>query len=560
MFMYCTKCGKEIAKGNSFCTHCGNRVSNVNNVNNPVNFTQRGVVRNISNTNTNFNNKKRKKNKIIKISCCAASVAVVAIVVLANFSNVLGFFAKSFAPPETYAKYVCGKALLESGETLLAAYDNVFTPIADGKSYETKTTISIDDALSSRLYSYTGVDFSSIKNISIVNEPIESDNVIGNNMKLSVNDKQVLSPSIMIDSSKLYLNIPELNSTSIAEELPNTYISNYRKLFESIPDSKKVSNILSDYGKIALDNAFSDVEKNKTKYTVNGIEGEATELKINFTSSDALNISENILKKAINDEELLNTVVDFADAYYNGLGIGSYMSKEEMKTELRDELNATLKDVQDSKNSNSMSDDSIVVKLLVDNKHNILGIELTDQYNETIFSSQKAVDGNEFGYSLNFEDFMIKGSGTDKNNKLNGQYEVVYDGVTLYLIDFNDFAIDNEGILSGKMSVKPSRQCLEEMVSYSLSDTLSLLDMSLQMEFNGNNNLSFAVNLMSGDTAFLRLSNEANLIKPEAANVPTNSVSIDDWVNNINTSYIVSTIRDLGFDESLIQSIEDEIY
>lgn len=550
--MYCNKCGAELRPGKPFCTMCGNRVGYVEGAGQPQ---QGGGITDVY-QNTVYK-KKKSKGKFI-IGGGIAAVVVIAAVMLLNITSVMAFFAKNFGSGESYAKIVGANAVMKYSDSIESVYSNYLDDIKDGKMYELSATLTGSPELMNFIKSSTMVDLGSINSISAESKPLRSDNALGNDIVFSVNDKKVLTTNFVIDDKNLYMLIPELSQSAIAESLDtdvSTIISNYDDLLEALPSSKSLTKMLTKYGDIAADNLFKDTKKYKTSITANGVTQKCTELEIGITADDLLNTAIDVVETAREDDDLIDTLVSIAYVYSQEYG----MDKNQLRSSLVEEMNSVIDDLNQEKSSVN-SDDRIVVKAYVDGSHNLIGFEIGNEY-ETVLTSKQAIDGGRFGFEMLFEGVSIIGSGTEDGGKLTGTYNISEYGSSLVSFDVKNFDMDSlhKGELKGTISLALSEDILSEIFGSSDARYFSSLSPSIALDLDCGKEANIGLSILSGGTNFVSMEVTSKLANPGAANIPANTVDSYDWEDTVDYGYIINTMRDLGIDENLVSELESSL-
>ena len=83
---------------------------------------------------------------------------------------------------------------------------------------------------------------------------------------------------------------------------------------EAVPDSAKLKKIADKYTKVFLEN-IDDVEKTSDSVEAQGVRVKATKLTAYISGDKIKEIKKDILDKALDDDELKETVIKCGDAY-----------------------------------------------------------------------------------------------------------------------------------------------------------------------------------------------------------------------------------------------------
>ncbi len=553
--MFCKNCGAQIPDGKDLCEMCGQSTSQADNV----------QIENPAFAAPSFEPQPKKPKKIAWILIIiAAVVAALAVLVALNFSFVKGLFIKTFGSEEDYFKFVEKKALSEYVDCGTDMYGKISENIdMDSFASEVTANIQLGDKALSLIEENAGadVDLDWLKNFSFaVNTAIENKN-LDYGVKFNIGDGTIFDIKCLLDMDKqdLYMGILNLSDKYIKVEGGSDTATNTAssvalspELMEALPSDKEANQLLNKYLGIAID-SLGNVTKTSEKMEAGDYSQKVTVLKYELNQEDVIKMCKQVLKELKNDKKVKEYIGDF-EAYmleeYEDLLADDY-KKGNMYRDFKDAIEELIDDLGDTDGS-----DAEIFTLVdyVNAKHEIIGreIEIDD---ESIVNYITIHKGSKFAFEAECESLALKiyGDGTDKNDKITGDYEVIVDGKELFTAELESF--DTASLkklnLNGSVKIIPSSDLLSSLFGTSSTENtvLSMLEPAIKLTFETNDNSStIAVDVMSKDDSLLKLTingstkEDATVTLPDE-NAVMSSDEVMDWVDSFDLNKIVSALE-----------------
>ncbi len=401
---------------------------------------------------------------------------------------------------------------------------------------------------------------------------------------LGLNGKDILTLNVLMNmaDSVMYLGAPDLNSTylkfDIAEIMEQAAGEGamvgatmspmmLNALTEALPDADTLTTLLKRYVDIALAE-LDNVEQTTTTLKLDGLEQECTQLTLNIYAEDAYAVAKAVLKEAKNDNTLKNAIVDFADAIEELTG--QDINTDEIKQNFTSSIEQLLESLEAQEKEDADDDTCIQLITYVDDNHNIIGNKLfveggaeegVQEYAEAskevedapIFYYYTVTEGDEFAFEAVSDgmDLKISGSGTVKNGKTNGTYDVFtdYDGMKMLTIEVEDMTAD-----SGTLTIAPS-SAIESQLGL---NALPFEKLALELKYSEE---SIALNVLSnskllvGVTMKVTASNGPNLNIPSNAVDATDANKLQQWASNLNLNQLIKNLEKAGVPSELLSAL-----
>lgn len=526
--------------------------------------------------------KKFGAGKIIAIAGGVVVVAAVATIgTFAATGRLNNFIHKNFTSPESYFKYVTHNTADESLSSFNTVYTNAVESLDSSSSISGNYSFKLEagDELKP-LLGLIDKSLTNLDNASISLNTSMDDATQNLEIQANVNDSKIatIKATIDIENEEGYIQIPELSdsyidiSDSLEDIESSSAFSDYDEVLEQIntilPDAETVDNIINTYVDIAIDNV-KDVEKSSVTIKTEGVSQNLTALKTTIDGKYCYNTTKDALKTLKDDENIKEIIESIDSSVYD---------------EFQESIEDAIDEIEDEKDSLEDIDAEVNLTLYIDNKGEIVGTEVVieDDDEDITVSSVMPKNGSKFGYEMkaSYNDdvlFSITGSGTLKNDTMNGEFSVslgdlivdeiddyVSDGeeiVTFEVKDFNTKEV-SEGKLNGTFSF--SSDSISEIKGYALNVAFESTD----------NETSAAISITSNDSewATLTISAATDGDEPETLEPSNNddvysinsSSDIEEYLENSNLeSFVKNAVDKSGIDidtDDIIESIEDLFY
>lgn len=543
---------------------------------------------------------KTKGKKIALISSISAAAVVVigVLLVVLNFNTVRGLFLKNFGEPSDYMSHVEEQSLGGVSSALSSAYGSFLSASSESSgAARFEVELEVGDDLMELLEAALAeegaeVDLSWLNKMMLSLDSNMQDEKAQASVGFGLSDKQLITLDMIYDLNKqiVWLGVPELNDQYIAvntsdmlEEAQISFdpeqLKEYEDIQKALPSEKTVSNLLDKYIAIAL-GCIDDVKKETETVEIDGVRQKLTVLTIKIKEKTLYEMAIAVLEEAKDDKEIEKILTDFEDFYndYNADMMAEYSDEEYEPVDLYeaffegvDEALDLLHDLADEADSDNY------VKLVdyVDNSSKVVGRKVSvysaDADKMDLFDYLTVRSGSKFAFEAEIPSAEIKmtGSGTEKGNKINGNYDIRYQKTELVEIDVVDFdskKLDN-GYLNGTIRVSPTSELLDMVMSSSSdeSDTgipssmMSLIEeIAIELKFESSEDLTkIGINLVSDNDLLIGLATSAIQKKAQSVKVPDNAVDITEmdenaqsalteWVGNMKIDEFIQSLKDAG--------------
>lgn len=594
--MFCPKCGTQIQDSEKFCPNCGALVSETETNEQaapaaeaqPIMTAPRIIEEPIEAAPYPAGNMaggipvvpvqpaKGKKGKVIAIvlGCVAAVFVAVGVAIAANFATINNFFHKTFSSPEEYYRYVEKKNVDEMVELGGDMYGRFLEKIQN--TYNTTSTVNTSVELADagqdllELSGFANVDLSWVKSAYINSEYTVKDEKGATSVTAGINGDKLVSVITATDTKKgkIYLQIPELNSTYIAADMEDLMGSSYdvwadameerQEIFEDLsknmPSQKTLESLLDKYMNIALA-CVDDVEMQSKVLEAEGIKQNCTVLKVKIDNDTLEDMFDAILKEAEKDKDLEKAITDIAETVDEEYGDDAY-----------DDFIDDLEDFRDS--LEDADDIEMVMTVYVDGKGNVVGREL--ETDDMAVSFKMPVDGKNFGFVYSVEEgstsVSLTGSGKRSGDKIDGEFRLRYTGATILniTVDDLDLATLKKSQLNGKLDVAVGSGI--SMVAREVPGLSALQKMRVSLNAKTVDNsweYVFVVNYDDEDMGTLTMSGETK--KASEVKIPGGSDVIDvadiddlqEWVDDIDWDKVVSGLKETDLPRSAVKAVEE---
>lgn len=540
--------------------------------------------------------KKKKKAPWIIAACVVVAVVVVCVVNGARLGN---FFRRTFSSPEKYYQYVEEKTVSALAGASGAYYETLFADSLSRKDLSTDVEFTVELGEDGQelidLLEMADVDLTWLKDLSLGVGYTLKDRLLGYDISFGLNQSDILSlRSIMdMEGGAMYLQMPELTAEYIGIDMDDytggdwaETLGEYEEMQETfaavqkaLPEAREVEKLLQKYLKLAL-SGVNDVEKSTKTLKVGGVQQKCTELEVSFDGRIMSEILEAVLKEIPKDKDLKKLFVSTMDSLLEIDG-SLTMDGEEAWEEFTDEV----QDMLDSLDELEDMGEVLVMKVYVDGKGEIVGrvLELVEDRETFATVSVLAIEkGSKFGYEFSVQPdsgygggIVLTGSGRKSGNKLTGDFELEYDGISVLDLKVSDIDLKQleKGYLNGSIAMTFSRQ-ISSLLSTSLSyygTTIAsmLADMQLTMDFEAAENTGRVIlGIGYGEKELASISISAEVGDGSGISVPDTKDTVfmededdlEDWLKSIDWESYADRLDKADMPDEVVELVEEISY
>lgn len=547
--MNCKKCNAPLEPDEMFCANCGEK-------NPDYKLADASAFE-------GYDEGPKKKKKPVALIAGVLAAVVVAGAVYAG----LGVAKSVFTSPKDQFK----AAIQKESDSVIGyigkSIDRVkerYKAYRDG--YNTKGIASLElsnkgkDFLSSELGLDSDIDWFDSLQLEY-NGNITLDD-IGIEFNTKLNKKDLFKVDAYMNDKSMQVKLPEFSDdvlTFDADELSGNigYMGRFdafetlgiNAMFaEAVPDSAKLKKITDKYTKIFLEN-IDDVEKTSDSVEAQGVRVKATKLTAYISGDKIKEIKKDILDKALDDDELKETVIKCGDAYgkFSDNGISGKEAYDEFKSlaELEREY-ADSEQFNDLEFSIWVSGKKVVAKELVAD-------------NQTVIEYKTPVSDSKLGVEINIGDgydkLSITGRGKMKNSDLIGDFDITASGQT---VSIGVNRIDLKKLKNGYMDM--------DFDLASVTDR-DIADYSLGIKVQEDTKKSSVIlNIMKDDDTLLRVAVDDATGKFKKPNEldgkkldSTKDTDLQEYGENFDKDKFKDRLRKAGVPSEYVDELEDEI-
>ena len=547
--MNCKKCNAPLEPDEMFCANCGEKNPDYK----PADAS----------AFEGYDEGPKKKKKPVALIAGVLTAVVVAGAVYAG----LGVAKSVFTSPKDQFK----AAIQKESDSVIGyigkSIDRVkerYKAYRDG--YNTKGIASLElsnkgkDFLASELGLDSDIDWFDSLQLEY-NGNITLDD-IGIEFNTKLNKKDLFKVDAYMNDKSMQVKLPEFSDdvlTFDADELSGNigYMGRFdafetlgiNAMFaEAVPDSAKLKKITDKYTKIFLEN-IDDVEKTSDSVEAQGVRVKATKLTAYISGDKIKEIKKDILDKALDDDELKETVIKCGDAYgkFSDNGISGKEAYDEFKSlaELEREY-ADSEQFNDLEFSIWVSGKKVVAKELVAD-------------NQTVIEYKTPVSDSKLGVEINIGDgydkLSITGRGKMKNSDLIGDFDITASGQT---VSIGVNRIDLKKLKNGYMDM--------DFDLASVTDR-DIADYSLGIKVQEDTKKSSVIlNIMKDDDTLLRVAVDDATGKFKKPNEldgkkldSTKDTDLQEYGENFDKDKFTDRLRKAGVPSEYVDELEDEI-
>jgi len=528
----------------------------------------------------------------------AGSISLIIILVIAAIVVVGGgafvisgaaskFVHSTFDSPQKYLSYVVKDDLMGKGSSSAASVVDKIgdTVLSSDTAMEEEITITIGERGDKYLglLKAQGLNLSWLENAGVKYSVNAKDDLAEIKLKLTVNGKDIASPSVIFDSKKydLYFQIPEVSKETAKISLEE-YADRFAEAFEKIeqmrdafPDTKQVKKLMSKYLDIVL-KQLDTVEKEKNAtLNVKGVSQNCTKLRVTIKEKQIKNVIKAVCEEVAKDKELKKIFVEYLDS----TGMSDYGVDPD---EYWDKMLERLEEVEDRIEDYELGLDKITLDLYLDGSGNVIGRVLTIVPEDDVKVTAKIVCATSkkdvgFEASVEVEEHKvgIEGTGKLKGSKLTGEYALKYDGAKILKFDVENFDVKayQDGNLKGHFTCSLDDDLMDLMDSdliYELPrDVRSMVRSIAQIGSSIDPGIDFIVDIqdkkhsidigiMDGDEDVFRIAFNGKIKNASKVKLPSKVVNLEDedeieeFFSDLSWDNILDALDDAGVPSSLL--------
>ncbi len=513
----------------------------------------------------------------------ATVVIVIGLLIAFNYKALANFAHKTFDSPEKYYAYIEGQQVEEIVDTYMLYYDEYFVNTLfamNDKSVEANISVEFSEDLRD-LMSMSGVDFDWLEAANIGMNMSMTEDGMSMGIKGGANKVDLASMNILMDfaDEMMYMQVPELNKTYMGADFGDADISidedmweQYDALKQYIPESKELRKLLVKYANIAL-GAVEDVDKSTEKVKVGDITQNSTALEVTFDSDTVQAMLEAVLEEMLEDKDLEKLFVKV-------MGMAEEVDYPVDPDDMYDQFIETVEEALDNIEDFDMGDFEMVMIVYVDGEGNVIGREVEAEGMKVTYLMPEKGSKFEMEYAIEMEeygeiiDISLEGAGKKKGNKISGEFEVKYEGISFadIVVDGYDIEKAKKGESVGSFTISASKS-LKKLTDSSLSSSdaalaATIMEYSLQIDMDTDlkgGTVSFTV--LDGEDVFAKLTVEAKTGKGTKLSVPSDKDVLDpndeddmeEWVEGVDWDKFIKTLEKAEIPDDYIEELEDLI-
>ena len=546
--MNCKKCNAPLEPDEMFCANCGEK--------NPDYKSEDASAF------EGYDEGPKKKKKPVALIAGVLAAVVVAGAVYAG----VGVAKSVFTSPKDQFK----AAIQKESDSVIGYIGKSIDRVKErykayGDGYNTNGIASLElsnkgkDFLSSELGLDSDIDWFDNLQLEYNGNITLDDMEIEFNTKL--NKKDLFKVDAYMNDKSMQVKLPEFSDdvlTFNTDELSGIGYMGRFNAFESldinamfaeaVPDSAKLKKIADKYTKVFLEN-IDDVEKTSDSVEAQGVRVKATKLTAYISGDKIKEIKKDILDKALDDDELKETVIKCGDAY------GKFSDNKISGKEAYDEFKSLAELEREYADSEQFND--LEFSIWVSGKK-VVAKELVAD-NQTVVEYKTPVSDSKLGVEINigdgYEKLSITGRGKMKNSALIGDFDITASGQT---VSIGVNRIDLKKLKNGYMDM--------DLDLASVTDR-DIADYSLGIKVQEDKKKSSVIlNIMKDDDTLLRVAVDDETGKFKKPNEldgkkldSTNDMDLQEYGENFDKDKFTDRLRKAGVPSEYVDELEDEI-
>ncbi len=524
--------------------------------------------------------KKKKKVWPWVAGVLAAAIAAFGVVVALNFDYFSNLARKTFTSDESYYRHVEEKAAGSDVERVANAYDRLLSAMPKEASGASQSTVSLaidlPDEGKALLKTVLGDDLSWLDDLS-VDLSVRSDPAKGlsdSSLSLSLNGTAIPILSAVPDPNGSFLvKIPLLSDQAIrlsaddlserSGALSGLSLPGFDELKKIFPDGGSLGEFLQRYLTAARE-AVEEVESASETGRAGEKEFEFTVLTYTLDSAAFEKIGKALVETAKEDDQ--------AKALYEALVVPRYRAVQEAVGEgievkipsFGEFLDGLLEKDEDEDGDS----EAIRIRVYVDAYGAICGRSVRIGEEGFSYFSVKTGDERDGSFEITFEKDAEDGkkasktltaeySFTEKDGLCTGKATLTSDGEALLTFETEEFGLNEEKKLVGKISLVPSEEILKKLTDGNALIATLLKNVSITADLNGSPKASVKINNASVVT--FALSSKREALKEAIPAADGNGKTISEWARSIApitaALNVQKTLKEAGVPSSILSRL-----
>ncbi len=517
--------------------------------------------------------KKPKKKRFLKVFIPVILVLALAV---SGFAHPLtrNILMRTFMSSESYFAYVVENSAKDIAKSIVGAVSE-YRAMLDGEfegvsgSYEFELGNVIKD------YVYEVADYEVYEAVEWIDtvgarfDMGKTDDVLGANLKYSINGTDLLSANAAYEGGTLYLTVPEINDEAIGIDLLSLlvrgqgdyfaaegFMDSLNEIMEIIPSDKVLEDIIVRYI-TAVAKGIEDIDEDNIEIEAGGIKERGTSM--TFTVDDRLlkDVSESVLKELAEDKDIEKLIKDVCELSMVDL------DSDDVYDEFLDSIDGFMVDVDNISEVNN----DIEICLIANNYGEVNGISAEIDGAEIEFYLTK--DGKDYGQLLSINPgqsmgISIEGNGTVSGGKYDGEILLSAGGMDIVKMSLEsvDKGLWADGIFNGTMVIAPTEGVGTLLGTMADNELISLISgLKLEMVSDSDKkggDLTLAVStgedLIASINAAYTASTDAEYEVPGSYTEITDESDMENWVQSSQGSImnLLSKLTEAGFPSHLI--------
>ncbi len=590
--MFCENCGKPIPGGSKFCSNCGSPVAAQQPVQEPqfqppvqepqfqppvqqVQYQYQQPAQQYQQPvqqyqQPNFevsrpaNGKYSRKKKGGKAGLIVAAVVLVALVacVVLFWNAISGFALRNFGDPTEYMVYV----EKNNADTAIEALCEVYGEVLDYSDEQPDASVAMalrpGEAIIALLETALNqegmpLDLDWVKEIDLDMQTLIQGDKGAVDMTVGLNGSSIATLRVILDyaNNAGYLSVPQLNETwlkaPIDGEDPTESMHIYEPILAAMPSEEVLEELLERYTEVVLAN-LGEAEKRTETVKVEGVEQKLMVLRVELTQQEILQLANDVLKQACEDEQLLQIMDELSATMSVLQEIGEPM---DMRQAFQQEIELALEDLQQVR-AEATDEVVIVLETYVDDSHRIVGRDLSFPSDGVQVSYVMAVKGTQFGFEAIGAGAVARGSGNLGKNGTEGSFGIYVDGMKLMTVEVSGMNVRDDA-LTGTLTLRLDSELLTEAGLD--SSVTSLLGGALSIRITLEEK-AVDLSLLAGASELvgLKLTEKENSLTtitvPDGIDVD-DYAALEQWLKDVQLDTLVRNLEAAGMPAELVELV-----
>ena len=590
--MFCGKCGNPVDEDAMFCANCGAPVEKettapaaepVAPVAEPAapveeapvypefqqeptaeetvqDFVQSEYPELALNTEGEVSKPKKKISAIPFLIGGAAVVVVAVLLAIFNWTNVSGFFTRTFSSPEKLQSKVYEDVISDTFDKLTVSEKEQKEAAVDlsNMGVESEIRFNIDEQILNMIPT-EGMDISWLSDIAIKADVSLKDKLEKVAMDLILGDTSIIGAELIADleSMEYYVSVPELNDqaiymdmASMFDEMGTIYPSiydpeNLEKIAEVLPSAEVLEGLVNRYVGLLM-SGFGKVEKSNEKVKISGVTQNLHVLKATMDEDDLVKLAENLLKTLKKDDDIEDILLNIEELTGEEGIYDSFVEAMDEALESMDEDDMELPSFK------------LTLTTYLNDANDIVGISAKVSTNMGMkvtiepFSWVRVEQGKKFASELVISggELAIVFEGKGENGKTtNSEYTLSYAGDELLTVEVKDY-VSNEEQVSGTVRIVPSEYVMdmfmeEADLSQAVIDLIGTAEPALEMKIDSNGqvgNVSYALTVGTKNLVAISINSKVttadSIVLPEKYVEMTADSDGSEWMETMNPEFL----------------------